>query len=484
MASSAGSRTPLAELGLAALVVVLVGGPLFFLAEPSVVRGPGTTLEWRTQEGVSAAGAAAARQLEGRILQTCIRQGGYYEGEWVHRPHAPRPHARYASKLMGKHQFIDGTSTLSCIRPLRKKQSTRSIAVIIHNPTFPHGTAERAFRKAHPFNATKDGLEEYLKHNQYDWEPTAPECRLSPFNRTRACLALSKAAGGGHGQPGRVLFVGDSMSFAHALTLLLMLGPDGNEGRWIPKQSAWPETPVCGDVLGDDDKAVLLQFIRNDALYVAREKLGSWAERKELAAMPRGGVDFESSLPWTPYFEEHLPGLVVLNMGLHIHGLEPFKLLLDDTLGYLRRHRDRWQQQQKQQDHNSSTKHAYPRLLFRTTAPGHPECWRYSSPASKAEARALARYEGPYRDEYTWHLIPAFNTYLERRVQEALPAATNETTGGDDRVLLLRAEGITRRRPDGHLVGANKDCLHYHLPGPLDAWTLTLLQTLYTLHGV
>lgn len=341
-------------------------------------------------------------------------------------------------------------------------------------------TAELTFRKAHPLDAAANQTTPaYLPHVQYDWEPHAQECRLSPFNRTRACLALGEAAGASR----RVLFVGDSMSFAHALSLLFMLGPDGNVGRWVPKQTEWVEEPVCGDVLGGADRAVLVHFIRNDALYVAPEVLADgWDMRPDLRAVVCAGVDFESSRPWTPYFERHLPGLVMLNLGTHIHGMEYYEALLDDTLGYLQGHRAAWRRQEQHVGNSSgssSSKPTYPRLLFRNTAPGHPDCWRYQAPASEAEARALARYEGKYRDRFTWHLIPAFNDYLERRLGEVI-----KEQGDMDGVLLLRVEGITRRRPDGHLAGELKDCLHYHMPGPMDAWTLALLETLYALHGV
>ncbi len=347
-------------------------------------------------------------------------------------------------------------------------------------------TAERAFRQTHPIeeasSTTPHPPSEYLPHNQYDWESTAPECRLSPFNRTRACLALSKAAGGdGRGKQGRILFVGDSMSYTHALSLLFMLGPDdGNAGRWVPKQTEWKEAAVCGDELGGEDRAVLLHFIRNDGLYVAREKVAGWGQqrRQDLAAVAHDGLNFTSSRPWTPYFEEHLPGAVVLNMGLHVHGLAYYKALLDDTLGYLQRHRAQWQHQEKQ----ATSGNAYPRLLFRTTAPGHPECWRYAGPVSEEEARQLGEYEGKYRSRFTWHLIPEFNGYLERRISEVLGQGEEEEVEEEEGALLLRADQITRRRPDGHLSAA--DCLHYHLPGPPDAWTLTFLETLYALHGV
>lgn len=266
------------------------------------------------------------------------------------------------------------------------------------------------------------------------------------------------------------------MSFQHALSLLLMLGPEGNAGRRVPKQTMWAEAPICADVLGGENNSVLIHFIRNDALYVAPVALDGWASRPDLAGVAHDGVDFGSSRPWTPWFEVHLPGLVVLNMGLHIHGLEYYRALLDDALAYLRGHRAAWARTQR-------VAAAYPRLLFRTTAPGHPECWRHSAPVSGAEAIAnMTRFEGKYRDKFTWHLVAEFNDYLERRLGEVFER--EDAAADADSVLLLRAEGITQGRPDGHLVGELKDCLHYNLPGPLDAWTLTFLETLYALHSV
>ena len=91
-----------------------------------------TTLPWvvkvsRPEAAAPAAPAAAAagtappwpssapqRQTQQRVLQACIRDGGYYEGEWVHRPHTWRPHAHYARGLAGKHKFFDGVGRCIC----------------------------------------------------------------------------------------------------------------------------------------------------------------------------------------------------------------------------------------------------------------------------------------------------------------------------------------------------------------------------------
>jgi len=108
---------------LAVKFVLVASGTIALFLRPLLVRTSSTGL-WvrRTPAPTTAAAAAAAaaapsqsqhehestKDSRERVLQACVRDGGFYEGEWVHRPHALRPHAHYARGLKGKHVFFDG----------------------------------------------------------------------------------------------------------------------------------------------------------------------------------------------------------------------------------------------------------------------------------------------------------------------------------------------------------------------------------------
>jgi hypothetical protein len=112
-------------------LLFIVGGPFAFLLSPTVVRRtsaalrrqvPGLAPDAAAAAGAGAAAAAAAvvatpsgeagevsRERRERVLQTCVREEGFYDGEWVHRPQAFRPYAHYAWGLrFHHHQFFDG----------------------------------------------------------------------------------------------------------------------------------------------------------------------------------------------------------------------------------------------------------------------------------------------------------------------------------------------------------------------------------------
>lgn len=105
------------------------------------------------------------------------------------------------------------------------------------------------------------------------------------------------------------------------------------------------------------------------------------------------------------------------------------------------------------------------RVVFRTTAPGHPQCWLHETPRNASYD--YAGFLGPQSQEYQWwHCIADFNAYAARRFSEL------------DRSLVLNVEPLARQRTDGHMLGPWNDCLHYHLPGPVDWWVVLFFNLL------
>lgn len=343
----------------------------------------------------------------------CVDQGGFYKGSWVRTPNVTRPHTHVKLK---PHAF------------------TR---------------AELDFRKIYPI---EQGWKKYhLPWNEYDFEPHQAACKIPEWNVTRACQILDGALSTSR----RILFVGDSMSFTMALSFLLLMGGDGI----ITDQSAWKEQAICDEGILPKGP-IFVHFIRNDALYVDPTNVKSWKEIPELSKTEMAGTDFRVSKPWTPYYDESKPELVILNLGTHIHSTRFFKVLLDEALSFLSQRRAMAVAMGRRP----------PRILWRTTAPGHPECWKHQEPIMEGKEGASPLYEGVYRDRYTWHLIKDMNTYMETRVKEVL--------GENDGPTVMRLHDIVKERADGHLQGDLGDCLHYHLPGPPDWWTRVFLEVL------
>lgn len=83
------------------------------------------------------------------------------------------------------------------------------------------------------------------------------------------------------------------------------------------------------------------------------------------------------------------------------------------------------------------------------------------------------KYEGVYKERFTWHLIEEMNQRMERRVMEAFGKGVRE-----GEVMVLKVHKVTEKRWDGHLVGEGKDCLHYHVSGPADWWTRIFVEML------
>jgi len=196
-----------------------------------------------------AAPPAALAALTRRMA--CVDQEGFYQGRWVHAPNVSRPHTHIKLK---DHAF------------------TR---------------AEITFRKTFPL---KEGREQHhLPWNQYDFVPDEEKCAIGEWNVTEACLVLDRSMMGGSGSR-RVLFVGDSMSFTMALSFVLMMG--GDSSAIITNQALWKEQPICSSL---ENGPILVQFIRNDALYISPTKLSSWEPNPELRKEEKGGIN--PSLP-------------------------------------------------------------------------------------------------------------------------------------------------------------------------------------------
>ena len=83
-----------------------------------------------------------------------------------------------------------------------------------------------------------------------------------------------------------------------------------------------------------------------------------------------------------------------------------------------------------------------------------------------------ARHPGPAR--YNWTNIPKVNAAARLALEDRLRHPS--------RLLWLPAASISATRIDAHPANAHPatDCLHYCMPGPVDAWTHALFHLLAT----
>lgn len=140
-------------------------------------------------------------------------------------------------------------------------------------------------------------------------------------------------------------------------------------------------------------------------------------------------------------------GVIVINRGAHFQMLPFFARDLEAACRFLR--------------------FTFPDklIIFRNTAPGHPNCTLYKEPLT--ERQDLSNGKGWYQWAY-------FREENERA------KSIVESYG----IVYMDVDAQTQFRADGHL-GHNKvgvaDCLHYCIPGALDTWVHLFYNTLVQL---
>ena len=114
-------------------------------------------------------------------------------------------------------------------------------------------------------------------------------------------------------------------------------------------------------------------------------------------------------------------------------------------------------------------------LLWRSTAPGFPACSEYQSPLtdpSKAKdiIKNMSWYEkDEQRLQYHWWDFSTQNTLVEGLIQRYVEQKQL-------RIHFLDFYDMAILRPDNH--ASDSDCLHWCLPGPMDAVNTLLLHML------
>ena len=159
------------------------------------------------------------------------------------------------------------------------------------------------------------------------------------------------------------------------------------------------------------------------------------------------GTDFYH-LNWLdPYVQNPAKTLLVANTGMHTPDQEQYQYDLDqfvETVQALDRPQDM--------------------IVFRTSVPGHENCKDHQQP--------LASSSDYHPTLYQWGSIFGYNQYTKQKLSNL-----------GSSWLFLDVYPMTILRGDGH-KHPNRDCLHYHLPGPPDWWNHLLYSNLLDLATV
>lgn len=215
----------------------------------------------------------------------CVREGGFFKGDWQHEPFAVRPEYVHGNNKWGKeHQAFRAQHPLP--DALQQDQLVNDSTLLTKSSSSSNATAASSSSAAL--------LQEsplHLPYNQYSWVPHA-DCFLKAFDRAHMCRLLRE-----HLQARHLLFVGDSITEQQSMSLLLLMGG--------PSVYNWGQHPtpftLCNATAGEGaagHEAVTLSFLRDDYLNTS------------------------AAAPWVQHLHAHKPDFVLFNMGVSTKGRE------------------------------------------------------------------------------------------------------------------------------------------------------------------
>jgi GDSL/SGNH-like Acyl-Esterase family found in Pmr5 and Cas1p len=271
--------------------------------------------------------------------------------------------------------------------------------------------------------------EAYYSPNGWDthaWLPNDAdegECDFGKWRKEMYCAVAKYAT---------VMIVGDSLSWEHYASLVQLLGEATRQGYQHMSREFGMNVgqAVCGG--------------RSRVVYRRDDRLGQLRN----ALLEQSGSD-------------NIPQVLVLNRGAHYANDTEF-------MDNLRSNLDVVEEWQSRCDDLRIKCH----FFWRTTVPGHPQCWNDTSPASdkaaiEARVANLSLYDGA-KINYHWY---------DFQHQNLLAEAELKRRGMRHRV--LDAYHLNVLRPDEHRAHQN-DCLHSCYPGKMDVYSRLLLHYLRT----
>lgn len=274
-------------------------------------------------------------------------------------------------------------------------------------------------------------------NTSWHWHATDPPCQVDASSSW--CSVLTGRS---------LLFVGDSLSLQMFLSFLFQVA------------NRTTELPAALRHSGDDFKAMKpislcggtarAFFVRNDRLVDP-----TWAGQLLYNESCRGMICRQFAARAAAF------DTLVLNTGLHNKDLP--------------RHADARPQVAARTAALaawlSTTNHT---VVYRTSPVGHDGCESAAAPLALA---LTSRYEPATEHRFRWDDVELHDSFRVAELRARLPAA---------RLRFIDAATIANARADGHLVrkvfpfqsADKRDCLHYCLPGPPDAYNLVLKRVL------
>lgn len=298
-------------------------------------------------------------------------------------------------------------------------------------------TRSRLWFKANPEFANRTNRS--YKGNRYNWrDHHSEDCdSIQPVTLEGFCNIMSAL------EIRRILFVGDSLALSQRASLFRLITAEHQKTKQIQCPSHLIHFNIFRENLGPNFRAM------NASDYIGQfQQYGP--ETPLCDATPLNS----SYCSWHVEYNSNMKDktLLVLNQGAHFHSLETFSNSLDLFV-----------------DNYNALPHPGDIVVFRSTVPGHKDCWNKQAPGipipEMTHDKFLERYGTA---KYDWNLFDAYNQYAKKTLYEKL----------DPRVTFhyLNVYNMTVLRNDEHV--SQKDCLHYTNPGPVDFWNHLLFTNL------
>lgn len=148
------------------------------------------------------------------------------------------------------------------------------------------------------------------------------------------------------------------------------------------------------------------------------------------------------------FIEKVEPDLLILTAGAHIHDTGDLYHIFNSFSEYITKRNERGMK-------IPST------IIWKTQNPGHLNCLTAELPY-KSDGNQNAASD-PLHEKYNWKRFQEFDDMARRSAHDFNISAVLDMSP-----LYLR--------PDGHIRGEHQDCLHYCQPGPLNVFSVLLLQ--------
>ena len=259
-----------------------------------------------------------------------------------------------------------------------------------------------------------------------NWSWTSAECPSlnSDLSPARMCDAFAHR---------KVLWIGDSLGFQTFISFNQLLGKQapnpGFRGRWFGEvESNWMGTAAQVGCGGN----VTYNFARNDWLSTAQWDRGcvTWNQLFHVCCRA-----------WTHLVQKY--DTLFLSAGDHVQKPE-----------------SRWTNNVLHLANFLATNvSTATHLVWRNPPMGHVDCAQRTDPLDYS-------YKPPAKHHYGWDLLEPRDDAAFEILESFMPR----------RMHYVDAQRLSSYRPDRHVVGPKRDCLHYLLPGPPDDHILVFKQ--------